>query len=137
MEDTGKQNGSDNPDTNDVTGSPRIRKRDSFQSLTNKTEHNSETTASHLPNGHCKQAPLTLGQISQPSKGRAALLEPIPPKLRRGRRLSDNEALQTSCNSDSEVSSNSDEFITKMFNNSCMEALSFLKKAFDEKLVST
>ena len=65
------------------------------------------------------------------------LLEPIPPRLRRGRRLSDNAVLQSKvCKEDTEDNSNSDELMTKMFSDSCMEALNFLKKAFEAKLVS-
>ena len=124
-----------NPDTNNDRS--LSQKRDSLQSLTHKYELNLD--ANSLPNGHYKPSPLSLGQGSQPS-GRAMLLEPIPPRLRRGRRLSDNAVLQSTqnvCREDSEHSSASDELMTKMFSDSCMEALNFLKKAFEVKLVST
>ena len=123
-----------NPDTN--KDRPLTQKRDSLQSLTHKYELNLD--ANCLPNGHYKPSPLSLGQGSQPS-GRAMLLEPIPPRLRRGRRLSDNAVLQSTqnvCREGSENSSTSDKLMTKMFSDSCMEALNFLKKAFEVKLVS-
>ena len=138
MDDTAKLIQSDNPDINVNTDGPLIQKSDSFQSLTHKNELNSETTANYIPNGHYKRAALPLG-LTAHSPGRAVLLEPIPPKLRRGRRLSSDatlQSIQAVSKSDSEATTSSDELITKMFSNSCMEALNFLKKAFEEKLVS-
>jgi len=68
-------------------------------------------------------------------------LEPIPQgKLSRSSRLSSEAVIQlaeTCGNGNSEETpSSSDELLTKMFNNSCMEALNLLKNAYDQKLVS-
>lgn len=110
---------------------------DNNNPLTQKTDH---LQANCVPNGHYKRVRLSLGLASQPSA--RAVLEPLPPaKLNRSRRLSSEAAIQLaeSCSKadlDAAALSNSDELITKMFSNSCMEALNFLKKAFDEKLVS-
>ena len=107
-----------------------------------KTEElQSKALVNCVPNGHYKgtSPSFSLGRTSQPSA--RAVLEPIPMvKLSRSRRLSSEAELQfaESCSkNDSEAQSSSDELIKKMFNNSCMDALNFLKKAFDEKLVSS
>ena len=138
MEDNDKERENYSPDIIDAASSPRILKRDSLESLTHNKKRNSDSMINFLPNGPFKRKSLTLEPISQRS-GRSVFLEPIPQTLRKGRRVSSDtviQSAQTACKSDSEVSSNSDELIAKMFRNTCTEALTFLKKVFDEKLVS-
>lgn len=138
MEDNETERENYSPDTIDASCSPRILKRDSLQCLAHNNKRNSDSMINFLPNGQCKRKSLTLEPISQRS-GRSVFLEPIPQKLRRGRRVSSDtviQSAQTAYKSDSDVSSNSDELIAKMFSNTCTEALTFLKKVFDEKLVS-
>ena len=134
-------NGTDKPVSDDNTDRLITQKlRNSLQSFIPKNELPLNSAANCLPNGHYKLERPSLGPFSQPS-GRAMLLEPIQPKLRRGRRLSGDAALQSlqtaGGKGESEDRINSDELLTKMFSNSCMEALNYLKKAFEEKLVST
>lgn len=132
MDDNGRENRGRNLDTNDNTDSEVLmQKTDPLQSI---------LPANCVPNGHYKRARLSLGPTSQQPSARA-VLEPIPlAKLSRSKRLSSEAVLQLAdaCSkSDSkETLSNNDEIITKMFSNSCMEALTVLKRAYDEKLVS-
>lgn len=132
MDDNGKENQSMNVDANDNTDNDL---------LAQKTDHLlSISPADHILNGHYKQARLSFGHASQQPSGRA-VLEPIPlAKLSRSRRLSREAVIQLaetcSKGNSEETPSSSDELLTKMFNNSCMEALNLLKKAYDEKLVS-
>lgn len=132
MDDNGRGNLSRNLDTNDNTDSDL---------LTQKTDHlHSITPANCISNGHYKRARLALGPASQQPSGRA-VLEPIPlAKLSRSKRLSSEAVLQladTWSKGDSEETlSSNDEAITKLFSNSCMEALNVLKRAYDERLVS-
>jgi len=131
MDDSGRENQSMNVDANDNTDSDL---------LAQKTHHLlSLSPANCVPNGHYKRPRLSFGHASQQPSGRA-VLEPIPlAKLSRSRRLSSEAVIQLAetCSKDNseETPSSSDELLTKMFNNSCMEALNLLKKAYDQKLV--
>ena len=133
MDDNGTENQSNNRDTNDNTDSGLpIEKTDYLQT--------SISPANCVPNGHYKRARLALGPVSQQPSGRV-VLEPIAmAKLSRSRRLSSEAVLKladTSSKGDPEVTpSNNDDFLTKTFSNSCMEAFGVLKKAYDERLVS-
>lgn len=132
MDDSGRENQSMNVDANDNTDSDL---------LAQKTHHLlSLSPANCVPNGHYKRPRLSFGHASQQPSGRA-VLEPIPlAKLSRSRRLSSEAVIQLAetCSKDNseETPSSSDELLTKMFNNSCTEALNLLKKAYDQKLVS-
>lgn len=132
MDDNGREHQSLNVDANDNTDNDL---------LAQKTDHLvTLSLANCVSNGQCKRPRLSFSQASQQPFGRA-VLEPIPlAKLSRSRRLSNEGIMQlaetcTKVNFE-ETPSNSDELLTKMFNNSCMEALNLLKKAYDEKLVS-
>ncbi|XP_068748338.1 cyclic nucleotide-gated channel alpha-3-like isoform X2 [Montipora capricornis] len=123
----------------DITNRTPKRKRSSLRSLSPKNELNKDTTANSLSNGRCKSpAFLPLGQSSHPP-GRAILLEPIAPKLRREKRLSSEpsemqQSLPIYNKDESDDCRNGDVLITNMFNKSCMEAFNFLKKAYEENL---
>ena len=128
----GRENQSLNVDANDNTDNDLlVQKTDHFLSL---------SLGNCVPNGQYKRPRLSFSQASQPPSGRA-VLEPIPlAKLSRSRRLSNEGIIQLaetcSKGNSEETPSSSDELLTNMFNNSCMEALNLLKKAYDEKLVS-
>ena len=130
MDDNGRENQSLNVDANANN-----------DLLAEKTDHLLSLSLSNcVPNGQYKRPRLLFSQASQQPSGRA-VLEPIPlAKLSRSRRLSNEGIIQLSetCSrgNSEETPSSSDELLTKMFNNSCMEALNLLKKAYDEKLVS-
>ena len=135
MDDNGRGNRSSHVDANDNTDNDL---------LVQKTDHLlSLSPANCVPNGHYKRPRLSFGHASQQPSGRA-VLEPIPlAKLSRSRRLSSEaviqlaEASSKSSNGNSEETPNSsDELLRNTFNNSCLEALDLLKKAYDEKLVS-
>lgn len=132
MDDNGRENQSLNVDANANTDNDL---------LAEKTDHLlSLSLANCVPNGQYKRPRLLFSQASQQPSGRA-VLEPIPlAKLSRSRRLSSEGIIQLSetCSkgNSEETPSSSDEILTKTFNNSCMEALNLLKKAYDEKLVS-
>lgn len=136
--DVDETNGTDKPVSDDNTDRLVTQKlRNSLQTFKPKNELSLNSTANFLSNGHYKLERPSL----RPSSGRAILLEPIQSKLRRGRRLSGDTALQSlqteGGKGESEDCIKSDELLTQMFSNSCMEALNYLKKAFEEKLVST
>ena len=132
MDDNGRENQSLNVDANDNTDNDL---------LAQKTDHLlSLSLANCVPNGQYKRPRLSFSQASQHPSGRA-VLEPIPlAKLSRSRRLSNEGIIQLAENcskgNSEERPSSSDELLTKMFNNSCMEALDLLKKAYGENLVS-
>ena len=132
MDDNGRENRSIHFDANDNTDN---------ELTAHKTDHLlSLSPANSVPNGHYKRPRLSFGHASQQPSGRA-VLEPIPlAKLSRSRRLSSEAVIQLAqasgkSNSD-ETPNSSDELLRKTFNNSCLEALNLLKKAYDEKLVS-
>ena len=133
MDDNGRENQRINVDANDNTDKDVLAK---------KTDHLLSLSPTNcVPNGHYKRPRLSFGHASQQPSGRA-VLEPIPlAKLSRSRRLSSEAVIQLAeaCskgNSEETPSSSSDELLTKLFNNSCMEALNLLKNAYDQKLVS-
>lgn len=140
IDDTDRAN---RPDFNSTTNKTLTRKGSSLHCLSPKNEPGMDTTTNCPSGGHCKPLALSWTGKNFHPPGRSALLNPISPKRRKGRRLSgtsDATMMQSTPTNNKDGSGdcgNCDELKANIFDNSLIEAFNYLKKACEEKMVST
>lgn len=137
-----RQNSSHDPRFVDMDDS-KGRDLDAYDLINHQKaeEFQSKLTTKSVPNGLCRRTSASFSPLERaPQPSPRAVLEPIPlAKLSRSRRLSSEVEIQSaeSCNRNVlETPCSSDELVKTLFHDSYMEALNFLKKNFDENLVS-
>lgn len=130
-------------DCNSTTNKTLTRKRSLLHGLSPRSELGMDTTTKGPSSGHCKPSALScIGQNFHPP-GRSALLNPIAPKRRKGRRLSgasDATMMQSTLTNNKDGSEDCgicDELKANTFDDSFIEAFNYLRKACEEKMVST
>lgn len=130
------------PDCNPTTNKTFTLKRSLLHGLSPRNELGMDTTTKGPASGHCKQSALSfIGQNFHPP-GRSALLNPIAPKRRKGRRLSgasDAIMMQSTLTNNKDGSEDCgicDELKANTFDDSFIEAFNYLKKACEEKMTN-
>lgn len=119
-------------DCNSTTNETLRRKRRLLHGLSPRNELGMDTTSKGPSSGHCKPS----------APGRSALLNPIAPKRRKGRRIigaSDATMTQSTLTNNkdgSEDCGNCDELKANTFDDSFIEAFNYLKKACEEKMTN-